>query len=143
MIMDLKSYPSAFKNALIYFFCGWIWLFFSLYHYFFNNDLAGGKGKILTQLAIIAILNAIFLFSVKNWGRILCLLSNTMIILYFLFIGAVFFMRGQVLFGIVSAFTIGLFCMSSYYLAVKSTATFFKENSKKPAEAEHDPDEQP
>ena len=124
-----KTYPGSVRNALIFLFSGWIWHYVSLYRYFFHGDLPANQ-------IVIGVSLCYFVFRIKNWARILCIVCNILIIAMYLSVGFSFMAGGKIHFAVVSGINVVLFSLASFYLFTGATARYFKEHSPRPSEAD-------
>ena len=122
-LKNFKTFPKSVKNAIVFVFFQWILLSILFYVLFANTEFPIreiGAG-VLCCLAVITF---------KSWARILCILSNIMIIIISLTLFLAFFMGGEMTFAIYSVFIAIIFSCSTYFLFLKETAIFFKNFSK-------------
>jgi hypothetical protein len=124
---DFKAFPNSVRNGLLFLVIGWIWHYFSLYRYFFN-------GNIPFNQIVIGVSICYFVFRIKNWARVLCLVSNSLIILMYLSVTYSFFVMGKPHLGVVSGLNVILFSIATYFLAIGESSGFFKERSPRPTE---------
>lgn len=115
--------PRTVKVAFVLTLAGWCWFLFSTYVYYDP----GAVNKFLIAGGIICY----FLYKVRNWARMIALLSCVFIILYcglftFLFAGKDW---GA---AVTSAVNVALFGAAFYALVIPQTAAYFKEKSPPP-----------
>lgn len=122
-IEELKEAPTSVKRGIILLFAGWAFFWFTVYFYyakeFFNRFFIGG----------LLVLFCILL--VKNWARMLAILSNAMVVVCCAFFGALFYEGGYYPVALISAVNVVLFALSAYFLFIKSSGDFFKKHSPK------------
>ncbi len=117
-LKNFKTFPKSVKNSIILVFFQWIFLCILFYVLFASTEFplrqigAGG----LCCLCVITF---------KSWARILCILSNIMIIIIALTLFLTFFMAGEMTFAIYSGSIVIIFACSTYFLFLKETAVFF------------------
>ncbi len=120
-IRQFPTFPKSVKNGIIFLFAGWTW-FFLLYTYFF-------KASIPPRQVISGILACYCILLLKNWARVLCILCNVFIILQLFVVVMAFYNVGNTYYSFITDICIILFGLSSYFLIVKESASFFKKAS--------------
>ena len=113
------QYPKSVRQAVIFTVFSWLFFLLSLYTYL-------TPGILDTRIAICAAVAIYFVYSVRNWGRMISLMGNAMAILYALFLCAIFVMGDKPMLAVLCAVNILLFSVASYFLIIKETANFFK-----------------
>jgi hypothetical protein len=132
---EFKESPPSVKNGLTVQILAWIWHFISYYYFF-------GIRPIPQNQIAIGIAVCVFVFSLKNWGRVLCILCNIMVGIEYLIGGIGLYERNQIYLGLIALMNVSLFSLASYFLLQKSTRDFYKsklppkedENSEKTGE---------
>lgn len=127
VIAYFEPFPDSAKNGIIALLAAWIFFLFSLYQFYL-------KGEMPSRILIIAAAACFVVVKGYNWGRILCTLSNAMIILWCLVFTAVFMERGAGAETAVSMLNVVLFSASTYYLWTRDSRAFFKTYRQQPAE---------
>ena len=125
VIEEFKAFPPSVKNAIIFLVAGWIWHYTSLYRYFFN-------GTIPFNQIVIGVSVCFFVFRVKKWARVLCIVCNILIVMMYLSVTISFLSAGKTHYAAVSGFNVVLFSLATYFLAVGESSRFFKERSPTP-----------
>jgi len=126
----LDPFPSSAKNGILALFAGWIFFLISLYTYYLPGE--NPSKEVLVAIALCYVVAKGF-----NWGRILCLLANIMLIIWCaVFAAAYFYPQFIKLYGKHTAFgaslvNLAFFSMSTYFLFKKETSEFFKTFRKK------------
>jgi len=134
-LADFKESPPSVKNALTVLALAWIWHLISIYRYF----LPGGDH---TQHIVIGLLSCSFIFLIKNWGRVLCIVGNILVITVYLLVGIFKYSNGQIHLGLIALLNVALFSLATYFLIFGGTSAYFK--SKMPAKkvpTDDDPEE--
>jgi len=123
-VAEFKESPLSVKNGLTVLMLAWGWHLITLY-YFFLKD--GNHGKhIVTGLLV-----CLFVFLLKNWGRVLCIVCNILIVAMYILVGASFYSSGKIYFGLIALMNVSLFSLATYFLAIGSSAAFFKSKMPK------------
>ncbi len=125
-IMNFKTFPESVKMAFISLFSGWI--LFYLFYYLYLSDQALFTRREL----IVGVLCCLCLLTFKNWGRMLCILCNAMIIIQFSLPVLGFMMSGKWQPGLMLGAMVGMLTVCTFFLFKKESAQFFKSFSKKP-----------
>lgn len=118
-IADFKESPPSVKNGLTVLVLAWIWHFISLYRFFLN-------GQIPSNQIVIGLLVCVFVFLMKNWARVLCIVCNILIVFMYLFVGASFYGSGKIYFGVIALMNVALFALATYFLMLGSTSAYYK-----------------
>lgn len=115
--LPFEGLPGASKKAVGFLVAGWIWA------------LAGQIWS-LKAVPVIQILFGLFLvisvLKVKDWGRMLCIFANFIILGANFAVAVKFGLKGSFVMSGVSLGTAALFSLSTYYLLKKETSEFFK-----------------
>jgi hypothetical protein len=121
--MNLKSIPTSVKAGIGLLLAGWLSFLPSVW-FFYSKDFF--------QKFFIAGLVTVFCISrLKDWARILALLSNTIIAIYCGFFAVIFYLgKGNPLAVVLSGCTLVLFVCSSIFLLKKDGVAFFKARTK-------------
>ncbi len=131
-IADFKESPSSVKNGLTVLLLAWVWHFISLYRFFLNGQIPGNQ-------IVIGLLVCLFVFLIKNWARVLCIVCNILIVFMYLFVGASFYSGGKIYFGLIALMNVALFSLATYFLMLGSTSAFYKSKlPPKEAPSEND-----
>jgi len=133
-ITEFKESPPSVKNGLTVLIMAWLWHFITLYRFFLN-------GQIPRNQIVIGLFICLFVFLLKNWARVLCIVCNILIIFMYLFVGASFYSGGKVYFGLIALLNVALFSIATYFLAIGSSASFYK--SKLPPREEAPSEKKP
>jgi hypothetical protein len=134
-LAEFKESPPSVKNGFTVLVLAWMWHFITLYRFFLNGQIPGNQ-------IIIGLLVCVFVFLLKNWARVLCLVCNILIILMYLFVGASFYDSGKIYFGLIALMNVALFSLASYFLLLGSSAAFYKSKlPPKKADAGDDSDD--
>lgn len=115
----LQQFPPTARKAVLLLFIGWALLLVSLYQYFL-------PGFDLIRFVIIGVLMCFFTYQVYPWARILCLVSNAMIVIYFSLIAAQLIIVGRLIGASIATIIVIVFAASGYFLMVRQTTDFFK-----------------
>ncbi|MCP4112791.1 MAG: hypothetical protein GY749_45895 [Desulfobacteraceae bacterium] len=125
---QFKEYPNSVKNGIIFLITGWICHYYFFY-IFFTRQTGEMPSKELWQQVAIGVFICYFVVKIKKWARVLCLLCNAFIIILYLCIFTLFI--SKINYVMISGANLILFSISSYYLAIKESSSFFKEYNKK------------
>ena len=126
-LAEFKESPSSVKNALTVTALAWIWHLISVYRYFLPN----GEHW---QHVVIGLLSCTFIFLIKNWGRVLCIVGNILVIALYFLVGIFYYSNGKIHYGLIALFNVALFSLATYFLFLGSTAAFFKSKMPKKQE---------
>ena len=118
IIAYFDPFPNSAKNGIISLVAAWMFFLISLYSYYLPGELP-------FRIMIIAIGMCYIVVKVYNWGRILCLVSNLMLIVWCVIFAMAFFNRNQAAFA-ASILNVALFSAATYFLWIKESAEFFK-----------------
>ena len=133
-LAEFRESPPSVKNGLTILVLAWVWHFITLYRFFLNGQVPGNQ-------IVIGLFVCVFVFLLKNWARVLCIVCNILIILMYLFVGASFYSSGKVYFGLIALMNVSLFSLATYFLAIGSSSSFYKSKMpKKEAAPENDSD---
>ena len=121
-ISQWRSMPLTAATGISLWMISWLWFVF--YIYFLTQD-----SNWALKLAIALILLAIFIVRASNWARIIALMSNAMAILFLIFLAFVLFKAEDMNNVLLVSGNFVVFCLSAYFLAIPSTADFFKKHS--------------
>lgn len=133
-IADFRESPSSVKNGLTVFALAWVWHLVSIYRYFLRE---GDHW----QHIVIGLLLCLFVFSIKNWGRVLCIVCNILVISLYFLVGIFKYTNGDIRLGLIALLNVALFSLATYFLLLRSSAEYFK--SKMPPKedpASNDPE---
>ena len=122
--------PQSVKAGVILLMVSWGWFFISMYFFFFNRSIPPE----LQRALLVGPMVCLAVFRLANWARILCLTSNAMVIIYFIYF-IMIFIQSNLVIVIICLINITLFGITSYYLAIKTSSSFFKTYNK-PAETD-------
>jgi hypothetical protein len=120
-----STFPTTAKYGILFLLLGWIWHFFFLYM-LFGREL---ETQIWLRLLVIALLVCFFTIRIRNWGRVLAIVSNLLIISVYLLATAHFYNLEKINFSIFSAVNVLLFSISTFFLFKIDTSNFFKLHS--------------
>jgi hypothetical protein len=120
------TFPKSVKTGLVLLVASWSWFYISMYYFFLNQDISG-------KLLVVGPMICLAVLRIVNWARLLSLASNAMVIVWSAVFAVAFFQSNQIKL-VASLMNIVLFGTTSYYLAIKETAIFFKTY--------HQPDEE-
>ena len=112
------TFPKSVKTGIVLLVASWCWFYVSMYYFFLNQEISG-KLLAVGPMIVLAVLRIV------NWARLLCLASNAMVIIWSAIFAVAFFQSNQIKLA-AALMNIVLFGTTSYYLAIKATATFFK-----------------
>jgi hypothetical protein len=116
--------PRNVKIAIIFLFGSWA---------FFIISAASFYGQIPFMQATLGIFCCVIVYSIRNWGRIVCIVYNILVIvasfhkLYSLNNEGFLFSVPTLM----AVINIGLFSITTYYLLAGETVRFFKEYGAK------------
>jgi len=127
-IADFKESPQSVKSGLTVLVLAWVWHLISIHRYFLRGDDHW-------QQIVIGLLVCIFVFSIKNWGRVLCIVCNILIIALYLLLGAFYYSNGELRLGLIALFNVALFSLATYFLMLGSSAAYYKSKMPKKKEA--------
>lgn len=127
-IADFKESPQSVKSGLTVLVLAWVWHLISIHRYFLRGDDHW-------QQIVIGLLLCIFVFSIKNWGRVLCIVCNILIIALYLLLGAFYYSNGELRLGLIALFNVALFSLATYFLMLGSSAAYYKSKMPKKKEA--------
>ena len=135
VIEEYKSFPNSVRNAILFLFAGWVWHYISLYRYFF-------RGEVPFNQIVIGLSICYFVFRIKSWARVLCIVCNILIVVMYLSVFLSFLAAGKTHYAAVSGINVVLFSLASYFLFVGESSRFFKEkNPRQDAEDQTDQNE--
>ncbi len=123
-IAEFMESPPSVKNGLTVLLLAWGWHFITLYRFFLNGKIPGNQ-------IVIGGLVCLFVFLLKNWARVLCIVCNILIVFMYLFVGASFYSKGNIYFGLIALMNVSLFSLATYFLAIGSSSAFFKSKLPK------------
>ena len=75
-LKNLTKFPKITRYGIVFLFAGWIWFFLTLY--ILLDEIPG-------RILIAGIGITILVFKGYDWARILCILFNSLIVIYVLF----------------------------------------------------------
>jgi len=127
-IADFKESPQSVKNGLTVLVLAWLWHFITLYRFFLHGQIPGNQ-------IVIGLLVCLFVFLMKNWARVLCIVCNILIVFMYLFVGASFYANGKIYFGVIALMNVALFSLATYFLMMGSSAAYYKSKMPKKEEA--------
>ncbi len=127
-IAAFRESPQSVKSGLTVLGLAWVWHFITLYRFFLNGQIPGNQ-------IVIGTLVCLFVFLMKNWARILCIVCNILIMLMYLFVGASFYAKGNIYFGLIALMNVALFSLVTYFLMLGSSAAYYKSKMPKKEEA--------
>ena len=125
-IKEFKDFPESVKIGLLFLFISWGWCFLTLYLYMYHPPDEIPYRQVISGVAI-----CISVLTIKNWARMLCILSNAMIIIQLSPLFFTYVMNDNIVQGLVIGLDLILFSLTTYYMFVKTTADFFKANTPK------------
>ena len=130
-VANFKSSPQSVKNGFTVLVLAWAWHFITLYSFFLHGQIPGNQ-------IVIGLLVCLFVFLIKNWARVLCVVCNILIICMYLFVGASFYTTGEIFFGLIALMNVALFSLATYFLMMGSSAAYYKSKMprKKDSSAE-------
>ena len=128
VIAEFRKSPASVKNGLTVLILAWMWHYICLYYFFQYRTIPG-------KHIVAGILVCIFIFSIKNWGRVLTIACNILISLEYLYLGVVFYSNGRIYLGLIALMTVALFSLASYFLMLGSSAAYYKSKMPKKEEA--------
>lgn len=136
---EFKAFPPSVKNGFLFLLGGWLcnYLFF---YSFFSTQSADMPLNLLFQQVMLGVLCCYFLLRVKKWARVLCLVGNIVIVVVYLFVMALLYAT-KPLFGLLAGVTAALFIFSTYFLAQKEAAAYFKARNPQSDASADGPDE--
>jgi magnesium-transporting ATPase (P-type) len=126
-IADFKESPRSVKNGLTVLVLAWLWHFITLYRFFLSGQIPGNQ-------IVIGILICFFVFLMKNWARVLCIVCNILIVFMYLFVGSSFYESGKIYFGVIALMNVALFSLASYFLLLGTSAAYYKSKMPKKEE---------
>jgi len=134
-IAEFRESPPSVKNGLTVLVLAWVWHLITIHYYFL-------KGDNHWQQVVIGLLVCLFVFLLKNWGRVLCIVCNILILSMYLLVGAFYYSKGEVYQALIALMNVSLFSLATYFLAIGSSSSFFKSKMpKKEAPAGNDSDD--
>ncbi|MBI9084322.1 MAG: hypothetical protein JEZ11_12040 [Desulfobacterales bacterium] len=125
VIEEFKAFPNSVRNAIVFLVAGWLWHYVSLYRYFYS-------GNIPFKQIVIGVSVCFFVFRIRNWARVLCIVCNILIVVMYLTVTFSFLSAGKTHYATVAGFNVVLFSLATYFLAVGESSRFFKERSPAP-----------
>ncbi len=117
-------FPRNVKIAIVSLFGGWA---------FFIIARAAFYGQIPFVQVTLGLFCCVLVYSIRNWGRIVCIVYNLLLIaaslqnLYYLNEKGFLFSVPS----LIAVVTIGIFAVSTYYLLTRETVRFFKDHGAK------------
>jgi hypothetical protein len=132
-IAEFRESPASVKNGLTILIMAWVWHFITLYRFFLNGQIPGNQ-------IVIGLFVCLFVFLLKNWARVLCIVCNILIIFMYIFVGASFYSSGKTYFGLIALMNVALFSLATYFLAISSSSAFYK--SKLPPKEDAPPEKE-
>ncbi len=115
----LQQFPPSARKAVLLLFAGWLILLVSLYTYFL-------PGYDLIRFVIIGVLMCFFIYQAYPWARVLCLVGDAMVIIYFSLIATQLFRVGRLTGALIASVIVIVFAASGWFLFVRESANFFK-----------------
>jgi hypothetical protein len=115
----LQQFPPSARKAVLLLFAGWLILLVSLYTYFL-------PGYDLIRFVIIGVLMCFFTYQAYPWARVLCLVGDAMVIVYFSLIATQLFRVGRLTGALIASVIVIVFAASGWFLLVRESANFFK-----------------
>lgn len=125
VIEEFKAFPNSVRNAIVFLIAGWLWHYVSLYRYFYG-------GNIPFRQIVIGVSVCFFVFRIRNWARVLCIVCNILIVVMYLTVTVSFLTAGKTHYAMVAGFNVILFSLATYFLVVGESSRFFKERSPAP-----------
>ena len=123
-IEGFKESPPSVKNGFTVLVLAWAWHLVCIHRYFLRGDVHW-------QQIVMGLLVCAFVFLLKNWGRVLCIVCNILIISMYLLLGAYYYSNGEVRLGLIALLNVALFSLATYFLFTGDTAAFFKSKIPK------------
>ncbi len=126
-----NTFPASVKTGILFLLLSWISHFFFLYRiWLFGNRIGQNivDNKLVLQMAAIALLVCFFVVRIRNWARILGIISNILAISVYLFLVALFYNQ-QTGLAILGTINLIFFSVCTFYLFKKETSDFFKIHS--------------
>ena len=127
-LSEFKAFPRSVRYGIISLALGWIWNYASLYLFL--------SGDVPWQMIVLGVTICFFVFRIKKWARVICLMGNAFIVLQYLFTSWGFYQQGLMLNMTISLANILIFGAASYFLAIKETTRFFNEYNLKGADSD-------
>jgi hypothetical protein len=124
------TFPKSVKTGIVLLVASWCWFYISMYYFFLNQELS-------VKLLVVGPMICLAVLRIVNWARFLCLASNAMVIAWSVVFALAFYKSNQIKLA-ASLMNIALFGLTSYYLVIKETATFFKTYHQPEKEDEED-----
>jgi hypothetical protein len=118
LISEYARLPRPVRRALIFLVAGWVLLLATI-HFL----LPGAEG-FFNRILIAGAITCFLVLQGYPWARMICLMANAMVIVYFLFI-AILFGNEPLVFA-AAASVVVLFALSSGYFWSRETAAFFR-----------------
>lgn len=119
--VPFKQFPRSARYGVIFLLISWVFLILSQ---------AVLYAKVSFLQMTIGLFCCVIVFTVKNWGRIVCIVYNVILMgsaMYNLFRGA----HSEMIFAAVNLMLLILFAIATYYLSIRETAGFYKKYSKR------------
>jgi hypothetical protein len=129
-----NSFPSSARKGFMFLLLAWISHFFFLYRMWLFGNRIGHEivdDKVILQMAAICLLVCFFVLRVRNWARVLGIISNFLAISVYILLCAFFFGKENGL-AALSIVNTALFGLCSYFLMKRDSANFFKKHSPRP-----------
>lgn len=122
-----SAFPDTAKKGIVFLLLGWICHFYFIYSFFSAAD-TGFETQMLLQQSAIALLVCFFTIRVRNWARVLCVVSNLLIITLYILFFTLFF-QTKIVFSTNAAINVILFSISTVFLLLRETSDFYKLHS--------------
>lgn len=132
--------PTSVRQGIYFLWSAWAWLFFSLYKFLGGNI----PQKMLLSMMAICIVVCFYSYNLKKWGRVLAILSNIMLTVYFcIFFYYFLFISSKTEYAFLCAVAVILFVISSFYLFSKESADYYAAVAKAKSDEKADSKVQP
>ena len=121
--IEFNRFPRSVRLGFILLLGGWI-LHLGFVYLAFGVLLDDLPAKIIYQQVAIGGLLFFFLYRVKKWARVLCLLCNGLIIILYIGIAALFARQHQYLM-LLAALVIGCFAAATFFFMAREARAFY------------------
>jgi hypothetical protein len=122
-IAEFGSYPKSVRSAILFLCAGWLGHYGFYFYYYHTRGIPIGARETILMLAV-GIGICYLVADLKMWARRLCLFFNIGLIGFYALLAVHFYLNSGRL-GFLTGLIAGLFAVSTYYLLLHQTSSFF------------------
>ena len=119
----LNPFPANAKKGVLLLVAAWA-VFLTTLHTLYPS------GNYRMNIVLIGVAICYVVAKGYNWGRLLCMLANVMLVIYLSFIAILYHYQKDTLTVLATVLIIVLFAATTYFLWQKDTADFYKSFGK-------------